>query len=71
MKCVILDDYQNAALKMADWAQLSPHVQVTSLSQHFINEEDLIHAIQEYQIAVIMRERTPFQASVLEKLPNL
>lgn len=71
LQCAILDDYQQVALKMADWATIEEQVEVHSFSQDFENEEDLIEEIKEYEIIVIMRERTAFTASLFEKLPKL
>ncbi|MEK4520595.1 D-2-hydroxyacid dehydrogenase family protein [Psychrobacillus sp. FSL W7-1493] len=71
LKCAILDDYQQVALKMADWTSIEEQVVVRAFTKHFNNEEELIEEIKEYEIIVIMRERTPFTASVFEKLPKL
>jgi phosphoglycerate dehydrogenase-like enzyme len=71
MQCAVLDDYQNAALGLADWASLAEQVEVSAFHQHFEREDELVRAIGECQIVVIMRERTPFGASLLARLPNL
>jgi hypothetical protein len=36
MKIAILDDHQNVALKMADWATLSGRAEITTLRIHRI-----------------------------------
>ena len=71
IKCSILDDYQNVALKIADWQSLNNRVQLTSHQYYFKTEDELIHAVKDDEIIVIMRERTPFSASVFERLPKL
>lgn len=71
LKCVILDDYQNIALQMADWSYLSNEVEISSINEHIDNEDELVTAIKDYEIIIIMRERTPFPASLLNRLPNL
>lgn len=71
MKCIILDDYQNIALQITDWSLLSEKVEVTSLNKHIDNEDELVAAIQDYEVIIIMRERTPFPGSLLNRLPNL
>lgn len=71
LKCAILDDYQQVALKMADWTSIEEQVVVHSFSTHFVEEEELIGAIHDCEIIVIMRERTSFTASLFEKLPKL
>jgi phosphoglycerate dehydrogenase-like enzyme len=71
LRCAILDDFQNIALSMADWASLQNQVDVFSLSEHFTDEDALVEAIGDCDIVVIMRERTPFKAPLLARLPKL
>lgn len=66
--CAILDDYQGAAEKFADWSSLPVTLRV--LREH-LGEEALVEAIQDCEIVVIMRERTPFSAKLLAHLPHL
>lgn len=70
-KCVILDDYQNAALRMADWSVLADRVEVVALHEHIEDEDALVAALADAEIVVIMRERTPFRARLFERLPAL
>lgn len=69
--CLILDDYQQAALALADWTRLSDRVAVSAIAQHIANPDDLVARIAQTEILVIMRERTPFPAALLERLPRL
>ena len=71
LKCAILDDYQQVALKMADWSALADRVEVSTISAHFTDETELAVHLQECDILVIMRERTPMTASLLARLPKL
>jgi phosphoglycerate dehydrogenase-like enzyme len=71
LRCAILDDYQNVALMIADWEPILNNVEVVSFQQHFSQEKDLIKILNPYEIIVIMRERTPFFASLLKQLPHL
>ncbi len=71
LRCAILDDYQHAALSQADWPSISDAVEVRPFHEHFASEEDLVAAIGDCQIVVIMRERTPFRASLFARLPEL
>lgn len=71
LHCLILDDYQNVALSLADWASLQPTVQTTALTQHFDNEDELVRHIEHADILVAMRERTPLTAELIGRLPNL
>jgi phosphoglycerate dehydrogenase-like enzyme len=70
-RCAILDDYQNVALKMADWSLIENQVEITVFTSRFDTEEELISTLQDYSIIVIMRERTAFPASTLRCLPKL
>jgi phosphoglycerate dehydrogenase-like enzyme len=71
LRCAVLDDYQHAALTAADWSPIMDDVEVRSIHHHFVDEEQLAGAIGDCQIVVIMRERTPFPASVFERLRHL
>lgn len=71
LHCLILDDYQNVALSLADWTSLQPTVQTTALTQHFGNEDELVRHIEHADILVVMRERTPLTAELIGRLPNL
>ena len=69
--CIILDDYQDAALGLADWGRLSGRVAVSNLTDHIAETDDLVARIGQAEILVVMRERTPFPAALLERLPRL
>ena len=72
MKLAILDDYQNAALGAADWDSLGDKIEITVFDRHLGFDEDAVAAaLAPFEILVIMRERTPFPASLLRRLPNL
>jgi phosphoglycerate dehydrogenase-like enzyme len=65
-----LDDYQDVALTMADWAGLDG-VEVRGYQEHFASQDDLVEAVRDCEILVIMRERTPFPAELFSRLPAL
>ncbi len=70
-RVAILDDYQNIALAAADWSSLPPDVEVTVFNEHIKGEQAVADALAGFDVVVAMRERTPFPASLIEKLPNL
>ncbi|MEU8997519.1 D-2-hydroxyacid dehydrogenase family protein [Streptomyces caniferus] len=70
-RCAVLDDYQGVALSMADWSVLTDAVDVRTLRQPFRSEDEVVAAIGDCEIVVAMRERTPFPASLLARLPRL
>jgi phosphoglycerate dehydrogenase-like enzyme len=70
-RCAVLDDYQNVALSMADWTTVTSDVEVTVFTDRLDDEAAVAKALQGYGIVCIMRERTPFPRSLIEKLPDL
>ncbi|WP_033284551.1 D-2-hydroxyacid dehydrogenase family protein [Streptomyces sp. NRRL F-525] len=71
LRCVVLDDYQNAATELADWSPLKDTVEVVSLREHLDDEGELAAALATADIIVTLRERVPFPASLLARLPRL
>jgi phosphoglycerate dehydrogenase-like enzyme len=71
LRCAILDDYQHAALNMADWTTISNKVDVEVFHEHVDQEDELVSLIKDFDIIVIMRERTPFRAPLFARLPRL
>jgi phosphoglycerate dehydrogenase-like enzyme len=71
LQCVILDDYQNVARGFADWAPLDGKVDLRVLTEHIADRDALVAALADAAIVVAMRERTPFDAALLARLPNL
>ncbi len=70
MKIAILDDYQGVALKLADWARL-PDAEIRVFRDTLAEEDLLVNRLKEYEIVCLMRERTPFSASLIARLPSL
>ncbi|MEW1753340.1 D-2-hydroxyacid dehydrogenase family protein [Streptomyces angustmyceticus] len=70
-RCAVLDDYQDVALSLADWSVLADAVDVRTLREPFRSEDEVVEAIGDCEIVVAMRERTPFPASLLARLPRL
>jgi phosphoglycerate dehydrogenase-like enzyme len=70
MRCAILDDYQNVALKMADWPAISKTVEIKVFNQ-WIPTAQVPAALKGFEIVCAMRERTRFSKQVLEALPDL
>jgi phosphoglycerate dehydrogenase-like enzyme len=70
-RCAVLDDYQGVALDMADWAPVLDGVEVTVFRDHLDDEDALARRLADFEIVVLMRERTPVRRSLLERLPAL
>src|SRR5262245_39596571 len=67
----ILDDYQNASLKMADWSPLAERAMITVFNDHVSNAEAVVERLLPFDMICVMRERTPLPRTVIERLPNL
>lgn len=68
-RVAVLDDYQGVARSYADWDRVD--AQTTVLDEHLGNPDDVVAALEAFDVVVAMRERTPFPAEVLERLPRL
>jgi len=71
MRVAILDDYQKVATSLADWSGLSGDVEVEIFQDHIDDEGAVSQRLKDFEIICIMRERTPFMRSLIERLPNL
>tara|TARA_B100000315_G_scaffold65404_1_gene59364 strand:- start:203 stop:1159 length:957 start_codon:yes stop_codon:yes gene_type:complete len=70
-RAAILDDYQSAAPGLADWDELKDQVEFVFFDDHLDDEDDVAVRLNEFDIVLMNRERTPFLKSQLDKLPNL
>jgi phosphoglycerate dehydrogenase-like enzyme len=70
-RCAILDDYQNVALGLADWASLAGEVEFTVFNAPLGEPDEIARALQGFDIVVLMRERTAFPRRLIEALPDL
>ncbi len=71
MKIAILDDYQEIAMKLADWSSIPGRPEITIFRDHLFDLEKLAERLRPYDILCVMRERTPMTAALIERLPNL
>src|SRR3954466_8472372 len=71
LRCAVLDDYQRVATGIADWSPVTDRVEVTSFDGHVVDEDALAAALAAFDIVVTLRERVPFPASLLARLPRL
>ncbi|MFF7259677.1 D-2-hydroxyacid dehydrogenase family protein [Streptomyces sp. NPDC008159] len=71
LRCAVLDDFQTVATEIADWSPVAEDVDVVSFAEHFADEDSLAKALADFDIVVTLRERVPFPASLLARLPRL
>jgi phosphoglycerate dehydrogenase-like enzyme len=71
-RCAIIDDYQNVALKLADWSKVTKDVEIKVFTEAVRRSDaDTINDLKDFDIVVMMRERTRFLRPVIEGLPKL
>jgi phosphoglycerate dehydrogenase-like enzyme len=70
-RVAILDDYQDVARRMADWARLPASVEVAVFRDHLDDPGAVAARLADFDVVVAMRERTPFPRTLLERLPRL
>ena len=71
MKIALLNDYQNVALKCADWKRLPAGCEVIPFHDYLVDEDALVERLKDFQVVCIMRERTPIPGRLIKRLPNL
>jgi hypothetical protein len=70
-KIAVLDDYQNAALKSADWSVLGQRADITVFKDHLADPQAVIERLLPFDVICVMRERSPMPRNIIERLPNL
>ncbi|MDJ0896773.1 MAG: D-2-hydroxyacid dehydrogenase family protein [Alphaproteobacteria bacterium] len=71
MRIAVLDDYQGVAQAFADWSALPDDAEVVLFREAIGHEDAVAERLQDFEIICAMRERTPFPATLLRRLPNL
>lgn len=71
LTCAVIDDYQEASHRFGEWDQIADQVEVSVFTDHLSDEDAVAARLAGFDMVVVMRERTPFPASLLERLPDL
>lgn len=71
MKVAILDDFQNVALRLADWSAVARHAEITVFNDHVADPGAVVERLRPFDVVCVMRERTPLPRDVLQQLPKL
>ena len=71
LKVAILDDYQNFSQQFVDLEKLSGKYEIKIFSEPFLNQDDAIEQLSDFEALLIMRERTPMTKNLIESLPKL
>src|ERR1700712_402985 len=71
VRVAVLDDYQNAARRFADWTALEARAEVTLFHDNLADPAAVVERLRPFDAICLMRERTPLTRAILEQLPNL
>jgi phosphoglycerate dehydrogenase-like enzyme len=71
IKLAILDDFQDVALTAADWTQFKGKVDITVFNDHLADPEAVIARLKPFDAIAVMRERTPLNRAIIERLDRL
>ncbi|GIH17484.1 D-2-hydroxyacid dehydrogenase family protein [Rugosimonospora africana] len=71
VRVAVLDDYQDVSRTFADWGSLGDQAELTVFTDHVDDTAVLVERLAGFDVVVAMRERTPFPAVVLDRLPRL
>ena len=71
MRLAVLDDYQGAAASRGPWDRLGDRVALTIFRDGLAEEDAIVARLRDFDAIMLIRERTPFPASLLRRLPRL
>jgi phosphoglycerate dehydrogenase-like enzyme len=71
LQIAVLDDYQDVALRVADWSALRGRATVTVFNDHVADPDAVVARLLPFDVVCVMRERTPLTRFILERLPRL
>jgi phosphoglycerate dehydrogenase-like enzyme len=66
----VLDDYEDSLRKTADWSAVLDRAELKIHTER-LRGDALLAAIKDAEAIVVVRDRTPFKADLIAKLPNL
>ena len=71
LKVAILDDYQNVSQEFVDLKKLSGKYEIKVFSEPFLDENQAIEELKEFEALLIMRERTKITSTLITNLKKL
>lgn len=71
MKIGLLDDYLHLAPTLVDWSLIQSRATLKLIDRPLPNVKLAVEALAEFDILCTLRERTPFPADLIERLPKL
>lgn len=70
-RIAVLDDWQGVARTLTDWSKVSAQAELIFFQDAFADENAAAAALADFDGVIAMRERTPFPASLIARLPRL
>ena len=67
----VLDDYQNAFRQIIDLDKYKDKFNFVTFNEPFLNEDDVVQSLEQFDALFIMRERTPITKNIINGLPKL
>jgi len=73
IRVAVIDDWQNAARDLIDWSPLRQRAEIVFFQRHFGPGEENVAAdlLADFDIILILRERSRFSEALIAKLPKL
>ena len=71
LKVAILDDYQNVSQQFVDIEKLSGKYEIKIFSEPFADEAEVLDKLSDFEVLLIMRERTPITKNIIDNLTKL
>src|SRR5450432_2409076 len=70
MRVAILDDYQELALRLADWSGVRARCDIEVFDRH-LSEDEAVDVLKDFDVICLLRERMAMPRSLIERLPRL
>ena len=71
IKVAIIDDYQEVFQQIIEIKKYKEKYDFKVFNEPFLNENEAIVALEDFEALFIMRERTPITKSLISALPKL
>ena len=71
IKVAVLDDYQDVFQQIVETQKYKKKYNFKVFNEPFLNENEVIVALEDFEALFIMRERTPITKSIITSLPKL
>lgn len=71
LRCAVIEDFQSVSATVTDWSPVTDDVEIVTFTEHLASVDEAAAALVGYDIVVTLRERVPFPAELLARLPRL